>query len=126
MVRRVIQTLQNPALLQPTGPNMHYATHNDTDIDIFGTHLQGYIDCSYQQLTTLFGEPDPTTSWKVNWEWIIKFDDGTVATVYDWKSGSRLRDIDGNRDTAIVQWNIGGHNRKALDYLYNTINTDTA
>ncbi len=49
-----------------------------------GTSLQGYVRTTYAQLVALFGEGvgagDKTTA-----EWILEFDDGTVATIYDWK-----------------------------------------
>ena len=72
-----------------------------------GTQLQGYIDTTYDSLVAAFGEPTlGSGDGKVQAEWIIVFDDGTVATVYDWKHyGQPVR--------SITDWNIGGHNEWA-------------
>jgi hypothetical protein len=39
---------------------------------------------------------------KVNFEWIMETEDGTVFTVYDWKE---YRQLDENED---IEWHIGG------------------
>lgn len=60
-----------------------YAGH---DIDATNTSLQGYLTTTLNELVSIFGEPI-RSSWedKVSVEWIIKFSNGEVATVYDWK-----------------------------------------
>jgi len=83
--------------------SMQYRTHNDTkNIDVTGTSLRGTIDCSFDQLVKAFGMPmfDTSGDEKVKAEWHIEFDDGTIATIYDWKS---LIDPEKNTD-----WHIGG------------------
>ena len=75
---------------------------------INGTHLQGYVNTTFDRLVELFGEGigggDKTTQ-----EWIMEFDDGVVATVYDWKEYSTPL---GNYD-----WHVGGHDRRAVDHV---------
>jgi predicted dehydrogenase len=64
-----------------------------------GTSLQGYVRTTYAHLVALFGEPmgpgDKTTA-----EWILEFDDGTVATIYDWKELETPMDV--------YNWHVGG------------------
>ena len=64
-----------------------------------GTSLQGYVNTTYATLVALFGNPmgpgDKTTA-----EWILEFNDGTVATVYDWKELDTPMDM--------YRWHVGG------------------
>ena len=66
---------------------MKFVTHNTNDVDINGTHLQGHINCSYDRLTELLGEPTEGDGYKVDAEWALQFDDGTIITIYNWKNG---------------------------------------
>tara|TARA_R110002110_G_C13124518_1_gene688224 strand:- start:277 stop:636 length:360 start_codon:yes stop_codon:yes gene_type:complete len=94
-----------------------YTTHNDEPINIDGTHRQGYIDCTYHQLTRLFGAPDPdqlNNGYKVDWEWNLTFDDGTIATIYNWKNGPNYCGKDGLHETQIHTWNVGGFTKQAV------------
>ena len=61
-------------------------------IEANGTHLQGNVGATYQELVEVFGEPirydsDGTTqiSNKVDAEWRITFEDGTTSTIYNYK-----------------------------------------
>ena len=69
------------------------------------TSLQGYITTDYATLVATFGEGlgggDKTTQ-----EWIIVGEDGTVATVYDWKE----------YETPMYEynWHIGGMSKLAV------------
>lgn len=70
-----------------------------------GTHLQGYVETTYDRLVELFGvglgSGDKTTQ-----EWILEFSDGTVATVYDWKEYST--------PLGMYSWHIGGTTKQAV------------
>lgn len=89
---------------------MKFTTKN---VDINMTSLVGYVNATYQQLVDTFGEPTYNGSSgedKVDVEWHIKFDDGTVASIYNWK------DYDGGdycRSGVKYEWHIGGHARAA-------------
>jgi len=91
--------------------DMQYKTHNDTKgINVTGTSLHSAIECSFDQLVQAFGKPMYDTSGddKVKAEWYVEFDDGVVATIYDWKSNLDPKD---NTD-----WHIGGFAKtKPLD-----------
>jgi hypothetical protein len=64
-----------------------------------GTSLQGYITATYSQLVELFGTPDAGGD-KTQAEWCLKFEDGTVATIYDWKESVAPE--------LVTDWHIGG------------------
>lgn len=87
---------------------MNYVTGNH---DIAGTCLQGTINTSYDRLVELFGEPTQLEAdGKVQVEWAMKFTDGTLATIYDWKEEKTALDV--------TEWHVGGHTEHAL---YNVI-----
>lgn len=82
---------------------------------INGTYLQGEIVTTRAEIEAVFGPPnyegDPTD--KVITEWDITFDDGTVATVYDWKRYDE--GPVGMHES--YSWHIGGASNDAVDYV---------
>jgi hypothetical protein len=98
---------------------MLYATHNTIDININGTHLQGYLDCDFQTLTEVFGQPlrRGYDDYKVDAQWDIKFADNSVASIYNWKNGYNYLGTAGKHVTQITQWNIGGFDKHAVDRI---------
>jgi hypothetical protein len=90
------------------GKFMNYVTGN---YNVTGTCLQGTINTSYDRLVDLFGEPTQLEAdGKVQVEWAVKFTDGTLATIYDWKEEKTV--------SAVTEWHVGGHTQHAL---YNVI-----
>lgn len=75
------------------------------NIDINGTHLQGYIEISYANLVRVLGDPEMMDD-KVQVQWDLKFSDGTIVTIYDWKERKNPSDI--------TFWHIGGHSEEAV------------
>lgn len=77
-----------------------------TSIDFCGTSLQGKMNATKKAIEAVFGRQnysfDPED--KVTTEWVIKFDDGMIATIYDWKryeqGAPRLNEM--------YTWHIGG------------------
>tara|TARA_R100000322_G_scaffold140306_1_gene96038 strand:- start:3328 stop:3648 length:321 start_codon:yes stop_codon:yes gene_type:complete len=96
---------------------MNYTTHNQDRIDVNGTHLQGYIGVTFDCLCELFGEPTWGDEYKVDWEWMVQFEDGTVATVYNWKNGPNYCGHRGMMPHMIKEWHVGGHTREALNHV---------
>ena len=84
---------------------------NDPTVSINGTCLQGYIKTTYDELVNVFGEPTTLRGDKVNVEWTIKFLDGTVATIYDWKLSET--------PMGVYDWHIGGFNQRAVEFVTN-------
>lgn len=93
-----------------------YRTHNDgTEIDINGTSLQGYINCSYDELVKAFGEPHSTNENKTNAEWDIAIHrgpyDNAVAAIYN----ATVFIGDSMDVSDITEWHIGGISRHVVD-----------
>ena len=99
---------------------MDYETHNDTDIDICGTHLQGYVETTYTQLEKHFGAYQEG-DYKTDWEWTIRFDDGTIARIYNWKNGPNYCGEAGFYLHEVKQWNIGGYKWDAVRLVQDVI-----
>lgn len=81
-------------------------TNNYRDADM--TSLVGEINTTYEKLYKTFGKPLPGGD-KTNSEWIIKFADGQVATIYDWKMPET--------PTYEYDWHIGGNKEIVVDRL---------
>ena len=64
-----------------------------------GTSLQGYVTTTYAFLVEKLGKPLEGDD-KVTAEWILKFEDGTVATIYDYKEYRTPK--------GVYDWHIGG------------------
>ena len=95
---------------------MKFITHNDEMIDINGSHRQGYLTAQYAKLRALFGKPHEGDGYKVDWEWSVEFEDGTVASIYNWKSGPNYG-YDTVGPGQITEWNVGGFNQQAVENL---------
>jgi hypothetical protein len=78
---------------------------SDPSIDINGTYLQGEVMATRKELISVFGNPTEYPEGdKVTTEWCIKFDNGLVASIYDWKRYEQgAPELD-----EIYDWHIGG------------------
>lgn len=104
-----------------------FSTHNHTkDIHVDGTFLVGHLkDISFYRLIETLGRPgtDNYDDYKSDAQWDIEFDDGLVATIYNWKNGLNYNDkIDKSGDhgmqlTDMTYWNVGGTDPKVVDRL---------
>jgi len=74
------------------------------------TSLQGYIDIPYARIASKLGYPAYVNQDKKLAEWIIKGEDGTIATIYDWKNY-------GGKKEKIFLWHIGGKDQKAVKLI---------
>ena len=83
---------------------------------VSGTHLQGYIECDYKTLIEGFGKPDTECDgYKIDREWILKFEDGTVATIYNYKNGKNYcGPQQGLKPEDIKKWHVGGKSKMAV------------
>lgn len=96
-------------LLSPCEVDMGFSTgYFDSQ-----THYVGWFEGTRQQIEDAIGAPtylsnDPRE--KVTIEWGIQFDDGTTATIYDWKRYSQKPlGLDEK-----YRWHIGGTGLKAV------------
>ena len=94
---------------------MNYITHNTHDVGINGSCMQGQITCPFSLLVTLFGEPEQGDFEKVDASWSVEFDDGVIATIYNWKNG--INYCGGPAINQITQWNIGGYEKAAAEHV---------
>lgn len=95
-----------------------------------GTHLQGYAPYKYSRIVEVFGEPthtDFSDGSRVVFEWVMTFKDGTVATIYEYKSSSLYGD-DEDAPTpeqmreSFTDWHIGGKTHRAVDLVLAALN----
>ena len=99
---------------------MKFTQDNGAD----GTCLQGYIDTTYATLVKTFGEPhNDGDGYKVDAEWCLKFEDGTVATIYNYKDGKNYNGKAGKATKNITEWHIGGHSKKAVECVTETVHS---
>lgn len=75
-------------------------------VGVSGTCLQGYVHTTYAHLLHVLGKPTCRDGDKTTCEWDIKFDDGTIATIYDWKTDST--------PTGPYDWHVGGSEPRSV------------
>ena len=83
------------------------------EIEIAGTSLQGYVETTKAELVSVFGDPMNYEDSKVTIEWGIRFEDGTIATIYDWKRYEKGTP----KDDELMIYNIGGLNQRAVELV---------
>jgi hypothetical protein len=89
----------------------NFYTHNDdVRIDVNGTSFQDTLWANYTDIVDTFGMPMEGDNYKTDAEWEILFENGTVATIYNWKDGKNYcGEEDGLDVEDIREWHIGGH-----------------
>ncbi len=78
--------------------------------------MQGKIECTYDKLVELFGEPLPGDGDKTHCEWVVAFIDGpeaTIATIYDWKEWISPKNV--------TDWHIGGFSKAAAQKVQKAV-----
>jgi hypothetical protein len=96
---------------------MNFISHNQGTFDTCGTSFLGEINIDYEKIQKLFGEPTKGDGDKTDAEWEIKFEDGQVATIYNYKNGKVYKGKKGLTVTEIIDWHIGGKNNIVLDRI---------
>jgi len=104
----------------------NFITHNDSNnILVGGTSLQGYVTVNYKTLVSVFGEPFDGDGYKTDAEWWVQFDDGQVATIYDYKVGKNYNGPRGMNKEDINEWNIGGKSKEMVHRISEIIHLKT-
>ena len=98
---------------------------NCETINTNGTSFQGDLYASYNDIVSKLGEPlTEKLCYKSDAEWIIEFEDGTVATIYNWKDGKSYCGERGMPTESITEWHIGGSIKRVEewvnDYIHNS------
>lgn len=96
---------------------MKYDVHANDFSLASGTCLQGRVLTSYDKLVKAFGKPGPGDEYKTDAEWVVRFEDGEIATVYNWKNGKSYCGPNGYEIEDIPEWNIGGKSRRAVSLI---------
>ena len=81
-----------------------------------GTSLKGRVQCRVEDLVSTFGQPSVVfpPEEKVTKEWCIRFDDGSVTTIYDWKRYEQGTPKRGE----LYGWHVGGaHDSEPSDVV---------
>ena len=87
-----------------------------TDANLNMSSYKGDITATYDQLVAVFGAPkygpndhnlDKTTC-----EWALEFEDGTKASIYDWKTD--------RTPFGMYAWHIGGYGYAAVERVLET------
>ena len=94
---------------------MIYRTHNDEHINVAGTSHKGELTTTYGKLVELFGDPRKASGdGKTDAEWKIEFENGEVASIYNYKNGAKY----GNPNIeSITEWNIGGYKSEVVNLI---------
>lgn len=96
-------------------------TRNEHGLE-FGGSLQGVFQASYDELVKVFGEPGNNfDDYKSDASWIVKFEDGTVADIYNWKDGHNYNGEFGEDVENIDEWHVGGTSRHAFELVVKTV-----
>ena len=90
---------------------MKYKVYNEWNDIANGTCYQGCINITYFELVDIFGEADLQGSGdgKVQAEWIIEFENGQVATIYDMREECSYE--------SVTDWHIGGKNFRVVSEI---------
>ena len=80
--------------------------------------FQGYLHKNYEQLVDILGESEIEDGEKTDVEWWIQFEDGTFATIYNYKDGVNYNGTSGLPVSEITEWHIGGQDDKVLSHVF--------
>lgn len=93
-------------------------------INANGTSLKGKLVSTREELTKVFGKPEFYGEGnKITVEWKIKFDNGLIATIYDWKRYEKGLPS----ENELYEWHIGGMSYDVVSLVRDMIhraNTD--
>ena len=96
----------------------HTIKINDGSTSVNGTSLKGWVITTYEDLYNVLGpSKEGSADGKTTAEWILEGADGTVATIYDWKTSATPKDL--------YHWHIGGHTSKSLDLVNSVLKIET-
>ncbi len=103
---------------------MKFVTHNEKMISVCGTSQIGRIMAGYDVLCQLFGEPKKMLSdpYKIDAEWVIEFEDGAVADIYNYKDGHNYLGDKGDDVEEIIYWHIGGYQAMGKELVERVVN----
>jgi hypothetical protein len=98
---------------------MKFKRLTNRDKAVWGSGHRGYIDVPLTILVDVLGMPGNGDGFKIDAEWGIRFADGTIATIYNYKDGPNYMGERGTPVFEITKWHIGGFERdcRAVDRI---------
>lgn len=104
---------------------VEYISLHKSSQDVIGSSCMGYLDCDYDRLVMLFGEPViPTDRYKTSAEWHVEIRHGGefkgVVTIYDYKThiGYCEHGVETQHTT---HWHVGGKQHQLASELINFV-----
>ena len=96
---------------------------------IVGSHFMGMIGgdenpLTYTRLCELFGTPMSGRDNKSSCNWVLEFEDGLIATIYDYKSSKNYLGEDGLWVSEMKAWHIGGHDEVVFNRVQKILDMD--
>ena len=96
---------------------------------ITGSHFMGMIGgdenpLTYTRLCELFGTPMSGRDDKSSCNWVLEFEDGLIATIYDYKSSKNYLGEDGLWVSEMKEWHIGGHDEVVFNRVQKILDMD--
>ena len=97
----------------------NFHTHSDKFIDTKNVKFISNISTSYEAIIYYFALPisDFNKTFPQDWEWRIKFSDGKVAVISNWKNGPNYTENRKISPNNINKWRVYGSSKKVFDYL---------
>ena len=80
----------------------------------------GVIKRDYATIVKTFGEPTKGFD-KTDAEWHIRFDDGSIATIYNYKDGINYNGEHGLPVEDIKEWHVGGKSIHAYYLVFDEL-----
>lgn len=82
-----------------------------------GSGFLGHLNVNYSELEKELGSPSLGASPddKTLCEWVIKFSDGIIATIYNYKDGINYDSENGLTKENISHWHVGGFTYEAME-----------
>lgn len=80
--------------------------------------FQGYLYKTYDDIAEKLGDSEINDGYKTDAEWWIQFEDGTFATIYNYKDGVNYNGTSGLSIGQITEWHIGGGSKDAVDRVH--------
>ena len=79
-----------------------------------GTSRVGFVEVDFASIVETFGPPSENDGYKTDAHWVIRFADGTVATIYNYKRGRNYNGDGVPPVEEIRDWHVGGVCRRAF------------
>ena len=76
------------------------------DMDFGGSALVGSVDATLEELEEYLGKPMNVNGTRIDKRWLLKFDDGIIATLFNYQGQTQIR-VGGFREISkerIEEW----------------------